>query len=303
MSAGKAAYLERFMGGIDKIEYGRPGGISEDRWLAAHYEPEYAPLICRYLSYGNENVRAETVMLLTDVREPYAADVIRKMSVSDTEKVRGACIGYLNALESAEERIPALMDILKHRRGEEFFRAAETMKAFGRKEDIDELRGIMGYLKGDMRKALKEVLEHIVNRYPELGEKRYLILSDPVRPDIDSYNRFLNRSTEYIDARYRENVFPSEKISRRTETNVLAALKKMSIRIYNETDNLEFYGPSEADAARRLTELIAWAYGDLKTKEIYENEDDGVCPKCGKRMIAYKGMKSCPGCGTSGGAD
>ena len=158
MSAGKAGYFERFMGGIDRIETGRPGGISEDRWLVAYYKPEYAPIICRYLSYGNEAVRAETVMLLTDVREPYAADIIRKMSTSDTEKVRGACIGYMNAVKSADERIPVLMDVLKHKRGEEFFKAAEAMKAYGRAEDVDGLRGIMGYLKGDMRAASEKVL-------------------------------------------------------------------------------------------------------------------------------------------------
>lgn len=300
MSAGKAGYFERFMGGIDKIETGRPGGISEDRWLAAYYRPEYAPIICRYLSYDNETVRAETVMLLTDVREPYAADIIGKMSVSDTEKVRGACIGYMNAVKSADEKIPVLIDVLKHRRGEEFFKAAEAMKAYGRAEDVDELRGIMGYLKDDMRTAVKNVLERIISRYPELKGKRDLILSAPLRPDVDSYNQFLNRSVEYLDVRYRNNVFPSGSISRSTETNILAALKKMKIRIYNETGNLEFYSPSEAERTKELTDLIVWAYGDLASKEVYEEKTSDLCPKCGKRMIQYKGFKSCPDCGTSG---
>ena len=74
----------------------------------------------------------------------------------------------------------------------------------------------------------------------------------------------------------------------------------MKIRIYNETDNLEFYSPYEAERTKELTDLIVWAYGDLASKQVYEEETGNLCPKCGKQMIQYKGFKSCPDCGTSG---
>lgn len=51
MSNYSIGYLQRYMGGIDKIETGRPGGISDDRWLVIHYDPKYGPILTRYLSF------------------------------------------------------------------------------------------------------------------------------------------------------------------------------------------------------------------------------------------------------------
>ncbi|NCA73885.1 MAG: HEAT repeat domain-containing protein [Gammaproteobacteria bacterium] len=296
MSDNKVGYLERFLGGVDKIESGRPGGISGDRWLTVYYRPEYAPVLLRYLSYGNENVRAETVMLLTDVREPAAADAVRSMSVSDTGKVRGACIGYLNAVSDAGGRVPSLMDVLKHSRGEEFSKAASLMGSLGRKEDIDELRKIYGQVRGEMRKELFGALERIIGRYPDLGPKRDLFLSVPVPPDEDAYDRFITVSTEYLDKRYRENVSAQKKIDAKTANNVSAALAKMRTRIYNESDNLQHYGAEESERTSELTELIRWASEDLASKTVLQGGPGHLCPKCGAQMILYRGLWSCPEC-------
>ncbi len=296
MSDNRVSYLERFLGGVDKVETGRPGSISDDRWLATYYRPEYAPVLLRYLSYANENVRAETLMLLTDVREPAAADTVRRMSVSDTEKVRGACIGYLNAVSDAEGRVPSLMDALKHSRGEEFSKAASLIGSFGRKEDIDELRRIYGQVRGDMRKELFTALERIIGRYPELGPKRDLLLSLPVSPNEDAYDRFVTVSEEYVDKRYRENVSSQKKIDAKTANNVSAALAKMRTRIYNESDNLQYYGAEESDRTYKLTELIRWASEDLALKTVVQGGPGHLCPRCGAQMVLYRRLWSCPEC-------
>ncbi len=296
MSDNRVNYLERFLGGMDKVEAGRPGGISDDRWLVAYYRPEYAPVLLRYLSYGNENVRAETLMLLTDVREPAAADAVRRMSSSDTEKVRGACIGYLNAVSDAEDRIPSLMDSLKYSRGEEFSKAASLMGAFGRKEDIDDLRRIYGQVRGEMRKELFNALERIIGRYPELLPKRDMLLSVPLPPEEDAFDRFITVSMEYLDKRYRENVSSQKKIDAKTAGNVSAALKKMRVRLYNESDNLQYYGAEESERTSRLMELIRWASEDLASKTIIQGGPGHLCPRCGAQMILYRGLWSCPEC-------
>lgn len=296
MSDNRVSYLERFLGGIDKIEAGRLGGISDDRWLVTYYRPDYSPVILRYLSYGNENVRAETVMLLTDVREPAAADIVRRMIVSDTEKVRGACIGYLSIVADAEERIPHLMDTLRRSRGEDFSKAASQMGSIGRSEDIDGLRKIYGQVRGDMRKDIFNTLTRIIGRYPELEPKRDLILSVPIPPDEDSYDRFITASVEYIDKRYRENVSGLDKISANTGNNVASALNKMRMRIYNESENIQYYGAEESERTEKLTELILWASKDLASKTVRANGPGHLCPKCGAQMILYRGLWSCPNC-------
>ncbi len=295
MSKIRAGYIERYIGGIDKIETGRPGGISDDKWLVIYYDPKYASILTRYLSFDNEQVRAETIMLLTDVREPMAADIIRKMSTSDTEKVRGACIGYLAAVSETEDLVPQLMKIIKYKRGEEFSKAAVTLGSIGRAEDIDDIRNVLGQVKGEMRNEIRNTLSRIIYRYPELRTKRDFILSPPVRPDEDAYDSFINRSIEYIDVRYRNNVFPDKKISVTAKNNIVSALNKMSARLYNESDNLQYYGEEETDRTAELADLITWASEDLATKTVY-GDDKHVCSKCGESMVYYKGLWSCPDC-------
>ncbi len=283
------------MGGIDKIETGRPGGISDDRWLVIHYDPKYGPILTRYLSFDNEQVRMETIMLLTDLKEPMAADTIRKMSTSDTEKVRGACIGYLAVVSEAEELIPQLMDTIKYKRGEEFSKAALTLGSVGRDEDIEDIRKVLGQVKGEMRDEIRKALSRIIYRYPDLKSKHDLILSLPVRPDEDAFDSFINKSIEYIDKRYRNNVSPETRISVTTRNNIVSALNKMSARIYNESDNLQYYGEEETERTAELADLISWASNDLATKTVYGGEGH-TCPKCGVDMVYYRGLWSCPDC-------
>lgn len=295
MSNNRAGYLERYIGGIDKIETGRHGGISDDKWLVIYYNPKYGPILTRYLSFDNEQVRAETVMLLTDVREPMAADAIRKMSTSDTEKVRGACIGYLAAVSEAEDLIPQLIKTIKYKRSEEFSKAALTLGSIGRDEDIEDIRNVFGQVKGEMRNEIRDTLLRIINRYPDLRSKRDFILSLPVRPDEDAFDSFINKSIKYIDTRYRENVFSEKKISITTKNNIISALNTMSTRIYNESDNLQYYGEEETERTSELADLISWASEDLATKTVYGGEEH-LCPKCGIDMIYYRGLWSCPDC-------
>ncbi len=295
-SSGKAGYLERFIGGIDKIETGRPGGISADRWLVVHYRPEYAPILEHYLSYDDERVRTEVIMLLTDVRESYVAATIRDMSIRDTETVRGACIGYLSAFLEIEERIPLMLEIIRYKRGEEFSKAAKTLGSIGRIEDIDTIRRSYGMVKGSMRDELHDTLSRIINRHPELEPKRNLILSVPVRPDEDAFDLFLNKSIEYLDVRYRNNIFSEKIISATSHKNIASALNRMNLRLYNEADNLNLYCAEETERADFLTDLIFWASKDLNGKIIRGSDIDHRCPRCGRDMIFYNGLWSCPHC-------
>ena len=295
-SSGKAGYLERYIGGIDRIETGRPGGISDNRWLAVNYRPEYAPILERYLSYDDDRVRAETVMLFTDVRESSVIDTVRKMSTSDTERVRGACIGYLSVFAEAEERIPELLKTIRYKTGAEFSKAAGMLASIGRAEDVDTIRRSYGLVKGAMREELHETLSRIVDRHPELGSRRALILSLPVRPDEDAFGNFLNKSIEYLDVRYRENIHPGKTVSAKTRNNIASALNKMNFRLYNESENLEFYGAVETERADRLTDLIVWATEDLAGKTVLASDITRGCPKCGKAMTYYNGIWSCIHC-------
>lgn len=295
-SSGKTGYLERYIGGIDRIETGRPGGVSADRWLVVHYRPEYAPILKRYLSYDDERVRAETVMLFTDVKEPYVAETVRTMSIKDTEMVRGACIGYLSVFSEIEEKIPLMLDTIRYKRGEEFSKAAGMLGSIGRIEDIETIRRSYGMVKGSMRNELFDTLSRIIDRHPEMEQKRNLILSLPVRPDEDAFDRFLSKSIEYLDVRYRGNIFPEKNISATSHNNVASALNKMNIRLYNEADNLNLYCAGETERADLLADLIAWATKDLAGKIVRESEVAHRCPRCSNDMVFYNGIWSCPHC-------
>ncbi len=295
-SSGKAGYLERYIGGIDRIEAGRPGGISSDRWLVVNYRPEYAPILERYLSYDDERVRAETIMLFTDVRETSVADTVRRMSINDTERVRGACIGYLSAFADADEKIPELLKTIRYRTGREFSEAAGMLGSIGRIEDIDTIRKSYGLVKGTMRDELHGTLSRIIDRHPELESRRSLILSVPVRPDEEAFGKFLDKSLEYLDVRYRESIHPERAISAKVRNNITSALNKMNLRLYNESDNLEHYGTVETERADALSDLIAWTREDLAGKTVHTSDIAHRCPKCGKGMTYYNGIWSCTHC-------
>lgn len=300
MSVTKAEYLERFLEAVDRVIAGRPGSISEDRWLVNYYDAEKLSVLSGYLDCDDERVRAETVMLLADVRERAVLDKVKDMRQRDSERVRLACMGYLSAIQSDDELIPQLFDVMDHRNGSEFMRAANRMASIAREEDVSHLRRIYGQVGGEMRSAVRVVLDRVIARNPSLQPKRELILSVPVYPNEQEFERFLDTSIEYLDVRYRENVLPRDKIKVGTFNNVARALGRMRTRLYNEADNLQFYGPDKTDRTRELNALIAWANEDLSKKEVVgvERSRSHVCPRCGEMMVCYKGMWICPDCGT-----
>ena len=127
MAVTKVEYLERFLEAVDRVVAGRPGSISEDRWLVNYYDADKLSVVSGYLDCDDERVRAETVLLLTDVRERAVLDKVRDMRQRDSERVRLACMGYLSALQSDDELIPQLFDVMDHTNGSEFMRAANRM--------------------------------------------------------------------------------------------------------------------------------------------------------------------------------
>ena len=219
MAVSRTDYLERFLSAVDRVMEGHPGGISEDRWLVNNYTGDMLPLVDKYLSADDERVRAETVLLLADVRERAVLEKVREMRQKDSERVRLACIGYLTSMQEDDELIPQLFDVLEHRNGQEFRKAAMRMASVAREDDIPHLRRIYGQVAGEMRSDIKVVLDRVISRNPHLQSKRELILSVPVYPDEAEFERFLDSATEYLDVRYRAKVFPAEKVSLGTFNN------------------------------------------------------------------------------------
>lgn len=300
MPVTKVEYLERFLEAVDRVIAGRLGSISEDRWLVNYYDAEKLPIVSGYLTCDDERVRAETVMLLADVRERAVLDTVQEMRRKDSERVRLACMGYLSVIQSDDELIPQLFDTMDHSSGAEFLRAANRTASIAREEDIPHLRRIYGQVGGEMRSAVKVVLDRVIARNPSLQSKRDLILSIPIYPNESDFEAFLDKATEYLDVRYRENVQPQPTVRLATFNNVARALAKMRTRLYNEADNLQYYGPDKTDRAQELNSLISWANKDLASKEVTgtERSRSHVCPRCGEMMICYKGMWICPDCGT-----
>lgn len=111
MAVSRMEYLERFLADVDKVMSGRPGSISEDRWLVNYYDPAKLSLMQGYLSCDDERVREETVLLLSEVHERAVLDVVKDMRQKDCERVRLACIGYLSAVQSEDEQIDQLFEV------------------------------------------------------------------------------------------------------------------------------------------------------------------------------------------------
>lgn len=299
MAVTNADYLGRFLEDVDRVMSGRPGSISEDRWLINNYDSGKADLLKGYLSCDDERIRAEVVTLFGEVRERAVKDKIDDMGRREGEKVRMACIGYQSVLSDDDELIPRLFEIMDHSEGSEFIKAASRMGSIATEDDIPHLRRIYGQVGGEMRSAVKVALDRTISRYPGLVPKRDLILTSPVYPNEEEFERFLDSSFEYLDVRYRSNVFPQEKIKQATYSNVVRALGKMRIRLYNEADNLDVYGADKTDRARELAALVSWAGEDLAKKKVVapDNAPSRVCPSCGGLLVCYKGMWICPDCG------
>lgn len=299
MPVSRVQYFERFLDAVDKVTSGKAGGISEDRWLVNNYSVDVLPLLDKYLGSGDDRVVSELVLLFSDVRERAVEDRITELRVEGSERVRMACLGYLNNMHDDDVAIPELFDTLEHENGAEFHRAAVRMASIAREEDLPRIRRIYGQVAGDMRTDMKVVLEKIISRNPELVPKRDLILSIPVYPDESAFEAFLDGARDYLDAKYRDKVMPNPTVTVGTYNNIARALNKIRTRLYNESDNLQYYGPDKADRIQETLEMMRVVREDLSGKEVVgrERSRTHLCPRCGGLMVSYKGIWTCPDCG------
>lgn len=300
MTVTNAEYLERFLEDIDRVMGGRPGAVSDDRWLVNNYDPDKLRVVTPYLDFEDPRVRAEVITLLGNVRERGAYDKILGMRDREGDLVSMACLGYLSTLREDDEAAPYLLDIMDHARGDEFVNAARRLAGIARSKDMPRVRKIYGQVGGSMRDETRVVIERIISRDPELAKSREFLVSVPVYPDETKFERFLDSSIEYLDVRYRKNVLPKAEISSTTFNNIARAIKKMRIRLYNEADNLQFYGPDKEDRFHELSGLIKWASEDIGRKTVIASESPGksrMCPGCGGMLVCYKGIWMCPDCG------
>jgi ribosomal protein S27AE len=300
MSAGRLRYLEHFLDCVDFVSSGRKGAVSEDKFLVTAYVPEYYTILQKHLKNTDPRVRSEVVILLTTLRERQAVDDIKKLRVEDNDRVSSACLAYLASVDEDDNYIPELLDVLEHRNGSEFFRAASKMASIGRKEDIPELRKIHGQVNGEMHNAIGKALVSIVDRNADLKPKKSLIMSAPIFPDEKSFLKFADNSSVYLDIRYRDNIFPKTEISATTYNNVADAIKKIQIRLFNESDNLRWYSPEATARYDELADLLLCVADDLKTKKVIDNGfrmETHDCKSCGSRMAKSRDTWVCPECG------
>ncbi len=272
MAVSGAEYLGRFFDAADAAESGCRGSVSEDRWLADNYSGEFLPLIRPYISVRDESMAYETILLLAAVRERSVMPEIRDLSKRGGDSVRMACAAYIKTMEDDDELIPKLFDGIEHSDGHVFFNSASKLAKIARAEDMARVRRTYGQVQGRMRLAMKEVIEAIIRRNPSMSQDGWLYLSVPVVPDEKSFDRFLTRSKEYIDVRYRKSVFPRGNIRVSTYNNVRDALITIRKRLYNEEENLRYYDIDKSDRFEELSDLAEWASQDLSGKTVLKDD-------------------------------
>ncbi|MBR5999155.1 MAG: hypothetical protein IK043_01780, partial [Candidatus Methanomethylophilaceae archaeon] len=113
------------------------------------------------------------------------------------------------------------------------------------------------------------------DRDPDLEAKRPFILSDPVYPNENGYRSFLEKAIDYLDVRYREKIMPRDEVKMGVYNNVVSAILRMQIRIYNERPNMYQYSEDVVRESGRLEDLVYWAADDLKAKRIVMPEGLG----------------------------
>lgn len=275
MSVLSSVYSIRYNEAAGSVRSGRSGAISENRFLLDNYGKGCYEILCEGLDDGDARVRMETVLLFARLRIIKPRDRITEMSYNDRDSVAGACVAYLKALEQAEERIPELLYTANHRTGAEFRSAMRTLGDIGTAQDIPEIRKVMGQVEGEMREQTRNALSRIVDRDPDLEAKRPFILSDPVYPDEKGYAAFLEKAIDYLDVRYREKIMPRDEVKMGVYNNVVSAILRMQIRIYNERPNMYQYSEDIVRESGRLEDLVYWAAEDLKSKRIVMPEGLG----------------------------
>lgn len=292
-------YLGRFLDSVDAAQSGKAGAISEDKWLLWNHSPEFSDILSRHLDHGSSRVRAETITLLTKLKDPDHAEKVAEMRRHDTDVVAAACVGYLASFESRNRLTEELMEELRTGYGQSFKDAAKAMVPIASKKDIPELRRIMSEVDRDRSEMVKEILMATVDRNPELWDLRDGVLSSPIPPDAEAYNTFLDKAFNYIDVRYRRNVHPLASVEGRTMHNVQKSLRSIASRHYLESENLPHYSEELSYEHHALGELISWCSSDIESKDRGRRQkDDPSCPGCTSPMRMYKGQWYCPGCGT-----
>jgi len=291
-------YLEHFLDSVEFVSSGKKGSISNDKWLVSNYQSSFFTIVEKHLKNTDHRVRSETVILLTNVKERSAAPIIKEMRSSDNENVSSACLGFLKAVGEDDELIPQLIGTLDLKHGQEFKKAAMKLASVGRREDVKDIRRIYGQVDGEMREDIKKTLLAVIGRYDDLASKKELLLTVPVFPNEKNFISFLNSSEEYLDIRYRDKISPRKRISSDTYNNVVRGMKKMRIRMFNESDNLINYPEGLTKRYNDLVDLLAWASEDLLKKEVDWNIDAGtMCPKCGSKMAFGNDVWKCIECG------
>ncbi|MCL1904960.1 MAG: hypothetical protein FWG19_02410, partial [Methanomassiliicoccaceae archaeon] len=117
--------------------------------------------------------------------------------------------------------------------------------------------------------------------------------------DEKKFEMFLDKSITYLDIRYRDSVSDKKIISANVYTNVRDALRSMRIRMFNEQDNLRYYGPPARKMYDELLNLMDWASADVSSKTVEADHftERNLCPKCGAEMRARDGVWTCVDCG------
>ena len=293
-------YLEHFLDSVEFVSSGRKGSISNDKWLMSNYQSSFFTIVEKHLKNTDHRVRSETIILLTNVKERSAAAIIKEMRSADNENVSNACLGYLKAIGEDDELIPQLIETLDLRRGQEFKKAAMKLASVGRRDDIKDIRRIYGQVDGEMREDMKKTLLTVIGRYDDLASKKELLLTVPVFPNEKNFISFLNSSEEYLNVRYRDKISIRKRVSSDTYNNVVRGMKKIRVRMFNESDNLADYGEELTERYNDLVDLLAWASEDLLKKEVDWNTEQGtICPKCGSKMAFGNDIWKCIECGYS----
>lgn len=277
MALEELAYMERFIECSKMVANGKNGAIRDDKVLKTEYRRSFYKILEENgLEHSSGPVRAETILLLSDLHETAAYKKLQGMRNLDIGAVSDACISYMTGMRNLDTVRKDLMFILSHKNGVEFRNAVMRMADIATDEDIPELRVTYGRVEGKEREEMRRCLSKIIDRYPELENKRRYILSVPVFPDEKAFDRFMDKSIVYLDIRYRDSISPKDAIAMRTYNNIVDAIRKMQIRIYNERDNLWLYEPSKKKVIEDLEALIIWAAEDLSEKEVIPESDNDV---------------------------
>jgi len=288
MESERLRYTQLFLDAVGYVESGRKGMISDNENLITRYKPAYYDILRPQLKNRSPLVVKETVLLLTKLGERQALDDVREIMYSDNGTINGACSAYLRVIEAEDDTIPKLLDVMRHDSGSEFRSAAMKLRRIARDVDVPAVREIYGQVRGDLKKPVMDILTSIIARYPELESQRHLILSEPVYPNEEKLNSFLDKSIDYIDRRYTVNYSDAETIRADIYNNIVTSFRKIQIRLYNEKANLKYYSAETKKKYDRTKDLLIWGAENLQEKEVLgtaAGESSGICPICGSKMI------------------